>query len=198
MEYKEEIRVCQNCKKDFVIEIEDFNFYEKIKVPPPTFCPECRLIRRLSWRNERSLYKRKCDMCERTMVSQYNPDKKKNVYCDKCWWSDNWDAIDYGREVDFSKTFLEQFFELFYSTPVPNLFAFGTTMINSEYCNMANDMKNCYLLHDGTFDENVSYGSGGFYCKDSQDITMARKCELCYEVITVDLPLNPNTCKIER
>ncbi len=28
---------CQNCKKDFIIEPEDFNFYEKIKVPAPTF-----------------------------------------------------------------------------------------------------------------------------------------------------------------
>ncbi|MDI6602741.1 MAG: hypothetical protein QME57_01295 [Patescibacteria group bacterium] len=34
---------CQNCKKEFVIEPEDFAFYEKIKVPPPTWCPECRL-----------------------------------------------------------------------------------------------------------------------------------------------------------
>ena len=57
-------------------------------------------------------------------------------------------------------------------------------MVNSEYCNMANDMRNCYLLHDGTFDENVSYSSGVFYSKDSQDITMFRKGELCYEVVT--------------
>jgi hypothetical protein len=39
-------------------------------------------------------------------------------------------------------------------------------------------------LHDGTYDETVSYGSGAFYDKDSQDITMARKCELCYELVT--------------
>jgi len=47
-----EIKNCQNCKKDFTVEPEDFNFYEKIKVPPPTFCPECRLVRRMLWRNE--------------------------------------------------------------------------------------------------------------------------------------------------
>jgi len=44
---KSETKNCQNCKKDFTIEPEDFNFYEKIKVPPPTFCPECRLQRRI-------------------------------------------------------------------------------------------------------------------------------------------------------
>jgi hypothetical protein len=53
---KEETRICQNCKNKFTINQEDFNFYKKIKVPPPTFCPECRFQRRLSWRNERSLY----------------------------------------------------------------------------------------------------------------------------------------------
>ena len=53
-----ETKICQNCKGEFVIEPEDFNFYEKIKVPPPTWCPECRMIRRLQWRNEHSLFRR--------------------------------------------------------------------------------------------------------------------------------------------
>ena len=59
-----QIKKCQNCKKDFTIEVEDFNFYEKIKVPPPTFCPECRHIQRLASRNVKSLYKRVCDFYE--------------------------------------------------------------------------------------------------------------------------------------
>jgi hypothetical protein len=176
------IQSCQNCKNDFTIEADDFSFYEKIKVPPPTFCPECRLIRRLSWRNERSLHSRTCDMCSKKIVSIYHPDYKKNVYCHDCWWSDKWDGRDYGQDVDFSKPFFSQFFELFQQVPVPNLFAFN--QIDSPYCNMADNMRNCYLLHDGNFDENVSYGSGAFYCKDSRDVTMARKCELCYEIVT--------------
>ena len=73
MENKSEKRICQNCKKDFIIEPEDFNFYEKIKVPPPTFCPWCRFIRRMAWRNERALYKRTCDLCQ----------KKYNSYISK-------------------------------------------------------------------------------------------------------------------
>jgi len=47
MEHKNETKNCQNCKKDFTIEQDDFSFYEKIKVPPPTFCPECRYKRRI-------------------------------------------------------------------------------------------------------------------------------------------------------
>lgn len=178
------VQACQNCKQEFVIEPDDFVFYEKIKVPPPTFCPECRLQRRLAWRNERGLHFRECGLCKKKIVSIYSEDYGNTVFCDKCWWSDDWDGLDYGIEVDFSRPFLNQFFELFRRVPAPNLFVFGTTMINSQYCNMANDMKNCYLLHDGTFDENVSYGSGVFFSKDSRDITMARKCELCCEVVT--------------
>jgi len=184
VEYKKENKNCQNCKKDFTIEPDDFGFYEKIKVPPPTFCPECRLQRRLAWRNEKSLYNRECGLCKKKIISVYNDNLNNTVYCDVCWWSDEWDAGKYEMQIDFSKPFLNQLFELFHSVPAPNLFAFGTTMINSQYCNMANDMKNCYLLHDGTFDENVSYGSGVFHTKDSQDITMVRKCELCYEIVT--------------
>ncbi|KKQ03984.1 MAG: hypothetical protein US12_C0009G0014 [Parcubacteria group bacterium GW2011_GWA2_36_24] len=63
MEYKSQNVICQNCKKDFTIEPDDFGFYEKIKVPPPTWCPECRMIRRMLFRNERSLYKQNCDLC---------------------------------------------------------------------------------------------------------------------------------------
>jgi hypothetical protein len=37
---KNETKNCQNCKNDFTIESEDFKFYEKIKVPPPTWCPD--------------------------------------------------------------------------------------------------------------------------------------------------------------
>ncbi len=58
---KSETKTCQNCKKDFIIEPEDFNFYEKIKVPPPTWCPECRMVRRMVFRDYRVLHKRKSD-----------------------------------------------------------------------------------------------------------------------------------------
>lgn len=184
MEYKSQNVVCQNCKGDFTIEPDDFGFYEKIKVPPPTFCPECRLIRRLAWRNERGLHNRECGLCGKKIISIYSKNFGNTVYCDTCWWSDKWEALDYATDIDFTRPFITQFFELFERVPAPNLFAFGTTMINSQYCNMANNMKNCYLLHDGTFDENVSYGSGAFYTKDSRDVTMVRKCELCYEIVT--------------
>ena len=83
MNHSSENKICQNCKKYFVIESEDFNFYEKIKVPAPTFCPECRMQRRMAWRNERTLYKRKCltPGHNEEIFSIYAPEKKLNVVC---------------------------------------------------------------------------------------------------------------------
>jgi len=54
-----------------VIETEDFNFYEKMKVPAPTFCPLCRAERRLTFRNERKLFKAKDAFTGKDIFSLY-------------------------------------------------------------------------------------------------------------------------------
>ena len=100
-----ETKTCQNYKDDFVIEPDDFGFYEKIKVPPPTFCPECRYIRRLLDRNEYNLYKRKCDATGKMVISIYRPDAPFPVYEQEYWKSDKFDATEYGREFDFNRPF---------------------------------------------------------------------------------------------
>ena len=111
MEYKQETKNCQNCKQDFTIEPEDFNFYEKIKVPPPTFCPECRFQRRMVWRNERTLFKRKCDLCQKNIIAMYRESVPFPVYCRECWYGDGWDATSFGREYDFNKSAKRQTFQ---------------------------------------------------------------------------------------
>ena len=181
MEYKSENRICQNCKRDFVIEPDDFGFYEKIKVPPPTFCPECRLIRRLAWRNEKSLYKNECGKCKKQIISVFSQDSGINVYCRPCWWSDSWDGTEYRIDIDFSKDFFSQLNNLLHKAPAPSLFGLYTTLTNSEYTNMVSYLKNCYLLTHSDEDENCMYGSCVVGCKDSVDNTMLDYSELCYE-----------------
>src|SRR3989338_7861561 len=118
---KTESKICQNCKKDFVIELEDFNFYEKIKVPPPTFCPECRIVRRFIWRNERTLYHNKCAFSGKPIITMFAPETGLTVYDRDIWWKDQWDAFDYGVDYDFSKPFFVQFQELLKRVPLANL-----------------------------------------------------------------------------
>ena len=150
-------KICQNCKQNFVIEQEDFNFYEKIKVPPPTFCPECRQQRRYAWRNERTFYRRNCDLCGKSIVTMYSPNKPFKVFCIKCWWGDGWDPASYARDYDFSKPFFEQFQEL--QLLVPRIAVYNKTNINSDYTNHSGDCKNTYLSSCCFYDEDVLYSN---------------------------------------
>ncbi len=180
---KQETKNCQNCKTEFVIEPEDFDFYKKINVPPPTRCRECRLQRRMAYRNERSLYKRKCDAPGHAeeLVSVFSPDKKDCVYDHKTWWGDSWDALSYGRGIDFEKPFMTQVRDLW--REVPDIAVLNINPVNSDYCNITEGNKNCYLVIGGDFNENVLYSTFIFNSKDSMDTHWVSKSELNYETI---------------
>jgi hypothetical protein len=117
---------------------------EKYMIPPPTLCPDCRQQRRLAFRNERKLYKRKCDATKKEIVSIYSPDKPYTVYNQEYWWSDAWDPLSYGRGFDFSRGAMEQMDELIRN--VPKMSISVEKQENSEYTNYAGWNKDCYLL----------------------------------------------------
>ncbi len=173
---------CQNCKTQFTIEPDDFAFYEKIKVPPPTFCPECRLVRRLAWRNERALYKRKCNLCGQDKILMFPEGSPFTAYCRECWWSDKWDSSSYGKDVDFSKPFLIQFSELLRTVPRIGNLKQGN-IVESDYTNRVSDLRNCYLLYGSNLNENCRYGSWMNDAKECMDGYNVQKSEQCYECV---------------
>ena len=174
-----ETKQCQNCKTSFTIEPEDFKFYEKISVPPPTWCPECKLMRKMIWRNERSLYRRTCNLCKKEILAIYPSKTLFPVYCHECWWSDKWDALDYGMEYNFSESFFSQYRKL--ENKVPRLALNNKNAINSEFVNQTGNIKNCYLVFGTAEAENCMYGRRFIRSKDSMDCFEVEDCELCYE-----------------
>ena len=187
-----ETKNCQNCKKDFVIESEDFNFYEKIKVPPPTFCPECRLQRRFTVRNERNLYHHKCGLCKKSIVSMHSSEKLFPVYCSTCWWGDKWNSMKYGIEYDFEQPFFLQFRSLLNKVPRPSLITPNSK--NCDYCNYIADGKNSYLCFGSIAIEDCLYGSPyeSKYCVDNY---LARECEYCYGCIDCEKLSHSSFCQ---
>ena len=177
---KTEIKTCQNCKNDFVIEQEDFNFYERINVPPPTWCPECRFIRRINCGNGWSFFYRNCDKCGKRTLSMYPPEQKIKVYCQPCWWGDDWDGGEYAMDYDFNKTFFEQLKELSEKTPYSILESTYTTLKNCEYSNSIAYSKNCTLVVWADFCENVCHSSILNGLKFSSDCIRGYSSELCY------------------
>ena len=179
-----EAKTCQNCKNQFTIEPEDFQFYERVKVPPPTFCPQCRFQRRCAFRNERHLYRTKSALSGKDLVTIFPPELGTTVYEEKEWWSDAWDPMSYGRDYDFSRNFFEQFFELVRLVPRINRNVLED--VNSEYSANAGRCKNCYLIFNANDDEDCAYGNGMDLSKHCYDNSHVRKSELCYQSVWLD------------
>lgn len=123
-----ETRSCTHCGVSFDITDIDADFLtrltpviagKKYDLPFPTHCPKCRKTRRYAWRNEKNIYKRKCDATGKEIISLFSPDAPCPVYESDYWYSDKWDAHAYGRDYDFSRSFFEQWGELKQIVPMP-------------------------------------------------------------------------------
>ena len=176
-----ETKTCQDCKETFMIDASDFAFYEKMRVPPPTFCPQCRLQRRLAWRNEVGFHKRKCDLCGKEIIATYPREATFPVYCRECWWSDKWDGKQYGQDYDWDKPFFQQFFEL--QSRVPAIALQVTNSINCEFTNQIVDCKNCYFLISAGGVEDSYYGYRILDSRNVVDSALLLRCENCYKCI---------------
>lgn len=170
------------CGTEFTIEPNDFAFYEKLQLVPPTHCVECRQRRRYAWRNERTLYRRDCDLCGKSMVTIYSPNKPYKVYCQPCWWSDGWNHESSGRDFDFSRPFFEQFQELQFDTP--RIALLSKNSVNSEYANHSGDNKNVFMSFSSFGDEDVLYGTWVMNSRECMDCSLIyAKGERLYECI---------------
>lgn len=173
---------CVACDELFELGETDRKFLAKMEVPEPTHCYFCRMLRRLSQRNERFLYHRKCDLSGKQIISSFSVDKPFPVYDIDVWWSDRWNALDYGRDFDFSRPFFEQFHSL--RREVPRLaLQQQKPMQNSAYCNCAARNKNCYLVFSTNSCEDCYYGSWVNSSRDCLDNLNIEGCELCYECV---------------
>jgi hypothetical protein len=174
-----ETKSCQNCKQNFTIEPEDFDFYKKINISPPTWCPRCRNIRRYAWREDHMLYRDTCKMCGKNTISTYAPGGPFTIYCRDCWISDKWDPMNYGREYDFSKPFFQQFRELMRVVPRPALTGHG--LVNSDYSHASISCKDCYFTFWSYFSEKSQYSYALLFSKDIFDSYVVDNSDHVYE-----------------
>ncbi len=187
-----EMRTCKSCTTPFVVTPDDLEFYDKVSpvfagrkylIPPPTLCRDCRLQRRIAWRNERALYQRTCGLCGKSIVSIFSPDTPCPVSCHSCCWSDRWDASPYGMDLDFSKPFFPQLHELLQHVPqlaIQNDDGVGS--VNCQYCQDFAYGKNCYFVI-GTWHTQDSFYSNAnsSYSRNVCDCINVNHSELAYE-----------------
>lgn len=84
-------------------------------IPPPTLCPDCRQQRRLSFRNERTLYKRTCDATGRDIVSIYSPISRYHVFHTDEWYI--YDFVNHSINLENKSSFFDTFNALLENIP---------------------------------------------------------------------------------
>ncbi len=174
---------CLRCQKTFEIDERDQAYYAKRGVPAPKLCPKDRLQRRLSFRNERKLYARKCDASGKTIVSNVRPDAPFPVYhVDE--WHKQAHTVPFLEGFDFNRPFFEQYAQLWGKVPRMHKATAGNEE-NSEYSNHCGNCRNCYFIFNSEIDEDCMYLKFGERCKDCVDGTNIILSELCYECTNV-------------
>lgn len=76
---------CEITKKPFRIIKQELEFYRKHNLPIPRKHPDQRHLDRMTLRNPRKLYDRKCDKCGKDIKTTYAPDRSEIIYCEVCY-----------------------------------------------------------------------------------------------------------------
>lgn len=106
------------------------------------------------------------------------------VWSPEEWFADDWDAIDYGRDFDFSRSFFSQFKELLHSVPHYSLMV--TASPNCGYCNVAHRSSDCYFSFGVVDSEYCDYSGHAIWnSRESSDCTYLYKSEYCYECVDI-------------
>jgi len=118
-------------------------------------------------RNERNLYRRKCDVTGKDIISIYRADCPYTVCDQDYYFSDAFDPMKYGVSYNPELGFFEQFYTFAKTVPLASLF-----VRTSENCAYNQDMSgsaNCYLSSRTHDSQNVLYGyrvNKSSYCTD--------------------------------
>lgn len=183
-----EWKVCEVSGAEFPITQKDLKFYaaisptfgwEKYQIPTPRLCPEERQIRRLLFRNERKLYRRKCDATGESMISMYTEDSVYKIYNTKTRWSDSWNPLDYSLKDMNWMSIVQVLDSLTKNVPKVSLINDDVSE-NSNYVNQTTYLKGCYLVFDADHCESCLYSSGVKHGTSLVDCLWVHHSQECY------------------
>ncbi len=86
---------CETCQRNYRLVKQEFEFYQKLRIPISRKCFDCRHLDRLHKRRPRTLWTRAC-MCNKTghehaghctveFETSYAPDRPEQVFCEQCY-----------------------------------------------------------------------------------------------------------------
>jgi len=138
--------------------------------------------RRMLWRNERNLHKRKSSLSGKELISQYADDSHFPIYDVYEFHARDWTPASL--EYNPGRGFFEQFRELQLKVPRCALLTDLQSIENgSTYQNSASRNKRCYMVSASGDNEDCLYSNNLDYAKTSIDCLWCRRVEYAYECI---------------
>ena len=81
----QKILLCKITGKPYKIIPQELKFYKDMGIPIPRICPDQRHKERMTLRNPRKLWARKCMKCQKDIQTTYAPERPEIVYCEECY-----------------------------------------------------------------------------------------------------------------
>jgi len=180
-------QACKHCQASFQVTDDDLQFLKDISpviqgkaqlIPAPTLCPSCRLQRRLALINQTFVCTRPSSISNKRIFSMFPEEVPFPVYENDYWWSDAWNALDYGKEPDPSRSFFDQYRDL--ERAVPHFALMTLQNEDCEYCNNVSQNKHCYLCFNTRRSEDCVGCERTVACVNCLDCTGMGECERCF------------------
>lgn len=173
-----EIKNCQNCGKEFEITSIELNQYNKINLVIPDKCVNCRWKHLFAFWPFGKFRQGKSDLSGDSLITMLPEQPRYPIFTSHEWFSDAWDAMDYGQDYDPNRPFFEQLKELQEKVPRPH--QQGAQSTECDWCDDAWESKNCYLSRSILRCENILYSYRSVDVKDSIDVSHVFNLDQCY------------------
>ena len=125
-------QICEHCQKEFIITDVEQSLSEKIGLELSTVCSKCLLKQHLSFWLFGKFRKGKSDLSGESLITVLPENSRYPIYTFKEWYSDKWDAMEFGVDYDETKSFFEQLKKLQEKIPHPH--QNGSNNTNCDYC----------------------------------------------------------------
>ncbi len=177
---KQQSKTCEHCNNSFEITEGELSLYEKVGIELPVICFFCRVKIHLSFWMFGKFRKGKSDLSGESLITVLPEKNRYPIYTSTEWYSDKWDAMDYGQDYDENKSFFEQLQELQEKVPHPHQNGIKNT--NCEWCDDVWNSKNCYLARSMEECEDLYYCYRDLKVKNSIEAVISFTSEKCYEI----------------
>lgn len=177
------IKHCRRSGEQFVISQAEIELCQRLGAPLPCEHPRERMRRLTAFNNYFNLFSGVCAATGEKIIQMYRPDAPFPVYTVPYWWSDEWDALTFGRGYDFSRDIFSQIKDLRDLVPQP---ALSVNHVTNENCSFVNGMsysRNCYLCFLCVNCEDCCYCNSTWRSKDCVDCSSTLDSELCFDCI---------------